>query len=338
MRDSVNFYSQRTYNQLKFSAVHYPYGMLQPGRNSQSENYRYSFQGQEADHEVKGVGNSVNYKYRMHDPRLGRFFAVDPLTSKYPHYTPYQFSGNKLIHAVELEGLEERVIIMQEQKRKDGHSMPLKAVSDSWITYTVESSPDGLHGYGHTGVLVIFLDVNGKKVREVYGNSNIKTGSRPTPGPLKKFDIDKEIEFKQWRDTAGAGGARRKTDDQPSNYEDLIKDQRIMHEWNTKGSAADIVSEGDVDDLGEPDNPMKFQGVYKQREVISITETTTKDKKVKYRATTTAIVHYNVYSNGSRTVKTFSHTTNSNVTWVQLNKPDGVDTDAGDTLYHHQHK
>jgi hypothetical protein len=43
----------------------------------------------------------------MHDPRVGRFFAVDPLTKKYPWYTPYQFSGNKVIHAIELEGLEE---------------------------------------------------------------------------------------------------------------------------------------------------------------------------------------------------------------------------------------
>ena len=43
----------------------------------------------------------------MHDPRIGRFFAVDPLTAKYPWYTPYQFSGNKVIQYVELEGLEE---------------------------------------------------------------------------------------------------------------------------------------------------------------------------------------------------------------------------------------
>jgi len=42
----------------------------------------------------------------MHDPRLGRFFAVDPLTAKYPYYTPYQFSGNRVIDMVELEGLE----------------------------------------------------------------------------------------------------------------------------------------------------------------------------------------------------------------------------------------
>ena len=85
---------------------YYPFGMLQPGRHG-GESYRYGFQGQESDNEIKGQGNSVNYKYRMHDPRLGRFFAVDPLTSKYPHYSPYSFSGNKVIHKIELEGLEE---------------------------------------------------------------------------------------------------------------------------------------------------------------------------------------------------------------------------------------
>ena len=42
----------------------------------------------------------------MHDPRIGRFFAVDPLAPKYPELTPYQFSSNRPIDCVELEGLE----------------------------------------------------------------------------------------------------------------------------------------------------------------------------------------------------------------------------------------
>jgi len=81
--------------------------MLVPQRNYSSPSYRYGFQGQEKDDEIKGNGNSLNYKFRMHDPRIGRFFAMDPLAKKYPWYTPYQFSGNKVIHMVELEGLEE---------------------------------------------------------------------------------------------------------------------------------------------------------------------------------------------------------------------------------------
>lgn len=87
---------------------YYPYGMVMPGRNgAEMDGYRYGFQGQEDDPEIKGEGNSTNYKYRMHDPRIGRFFATDPLTAKYPHYTPYSFSGNRVIDHIELEGLEE---------------------------------------------------------------------------------------------------------------------------------------------------------------------------------------------------------------------------------------
>ena len=42
----------------------------------------------------------------MHDPRIGRFFAVDPLAADSPHNSPYAFSENRVIDGVELEGLE----------------------------------------------------------------------------------------------------------------------------------------------------------------------------------------------------------------------------------------
>jgi RHS repeat-associated protein len=80
--------------------------MLVPNRHDSLEDYRYGFQGQEKDDELKGEGNSLNYTFRMHDPRVGRFFATDPLAPKYPFYSPYQFSGNRVIDMVELEGLE----------------------------------------------------------------------------------------------------------------------------------------------------------------------------------------------------------------------------------------
>jgi RHS repeat-associated protein len=80
--------------------------MLVPNRHGSSDAYRYGFQGQEKDDEIKGEGNSLNYTFRMHDPRVGRFFAVDPLTSKYPYMTPFQFSSNSPIASRELEGLE----------------------------------------------------------------------------------------------------------------------------------------------------------------------------------------------------------------------------------------
>ncbi|MGB1270252.1 MAG: RHS repeat domain-containing protein, partial [Flavobacteriaceae bacterium] len=87
---------------------YYPFGMLVPNRHASSAAYRYGFQGQEKDDELKGEGNSLNYKFRMHDPRVGRFFAVDPLEKDYPWNSPYAFSENEVINATELEGLEKR--------------------------------------------------------------------------------------------------------------------------------------------------------------------------------------------------------------------------------------
>ncbi|MBU3661420.1 MAG: hypothetical protein FGM14_16250 [Flavobacteriales bacterium] len=83
-----------------------PFGVQLDGRTISMDNYRYGFQNQEKDDEIKGAGNSVNYKYRMHDPRVGRFFAVDPLASKYPWNSTYAFSENRVLDAIELEGLE----------------------------------------------------------------------------------------------------------------------------------------------------------------------------------------------------------------------------------------
>ncbi|MCD9611929.1 RHS repeat-associated core domain-containing protein [Tenacibaculum maritimum] len=90
---------------------YYPFGMLVPNRHGQADSYRYGFQGQEKDDEVKGEGNSINYKFRMHDPRVGRFLSIDPLESSFPWNSPYAFSENVVIHATELEGAESKVVI-----------------------------------------------------------------------------------------------------------------------------------------------------------------------------------------------------------------------------------
>ncbi len=114
---------------------YFPYGMLLPNRHESTNAYRYGFQGQEKDDEIKGEGNSINYKYRMHDPRVGRFFAVDPLTAKYPHYTPYSFSGNKVINSIELEGLEDFKITGNDAQFYGGINGKTIPVSKSTANY-----------------------------------------------------------------------------------------------------------------------------------------------------------------------------------------------------------
>ncbi|MDI9318910.1 MAG: RHS repeat-associated core domain-containing protein [Phycisphaerales bacterium] len=72
----------------------------------EKDNYRFGFNGQEKDNEAKGIGNSINYEARIQDTRLGRFLSVDPLTSKFPMLTPYQFASNNPIWMVDMDGLE----------------------------------------------------------------------------------------------------------------------------------------------------------------------------------------------------------------------------------------
>ena len=81
--------------------------MFLPGRKySAGSGYRYGFNGKENDNEVKGDGNQQYYEARDYDTRLGRLFAIDPLTSSYPELTPYQFAENTPIQAVDFLGLQ----------------------------------------------------------------------------------------------------------------------------------------------------------------------------------------------------------------------------------------
>jgi len=125
-----------------------PFGVQLDGRTIENGSYRYGFQGQEKDDEVKGNGNSVNYKYRMHDPRVGRFFAVDPLSPKYPWNSSYAFSENMVIHMVELEGLEAAKPSKQMQKIADkfGSSSTSEKEEPEINITPLPSIVDGLSG------------------------------------------------------------------------------------------------------------------------------------------------------------------------------------------------
>jgi RHS repeat-associated protein len=139
MQNSSSFFQGQARFRNGFYALYSsPFGVELKGRNlkkNNAKNYRFGFQGQEGDDQIKGDGNSVNYKYRMHDPRLGRFFAVDPLSGKYPYYSSYQFSGNRVIDAIELEGAELKCIKVVLATHADGtiyvkSAVVLKIVED----------------------------------------------------------------------------------------------------------------------------------------------------------------------------------------------------------------
>ncbi|PAM93702.1 hypothetical protein B4N84_15610 [Flavobacterium sp. IR1] len=86
---------------------YYPFGMQVPTRHGQSDSYRFGYNGKENDNEVMGEGNFQDYGMRNYNPRIGRFFTVDPLAKSFAHYSSYQFAGNTPIQAIDLDGAEE---------------------------------------------------------------------------------------------------------------------------------------------------------------------------------------------------------------------------------------
>ncbi len=73
---------------------------------------RYKYVGKERDEET----GLYYYGARYYAAWLFRFVSVDPLQFKYPHYTPYQYAGNKPVSYIDLDGLEEAKTDSPDQK------------------------------------------------------------------------------------------------------------------------------------------------------------------------------------------------------------------------------
>jgi RHS repeat-associated protein len=84
---------------------YYPFGSTMAGRKYNQGTYRYGFNGKEEDKEW-GSQMIQDYGFRIYNPTIGKFLSVDPLSSSYPWYTPYQFAGNKPIKFIDLDGLD----------------------------------------------------------------------------------------------------------------------------------------------------------------------------------------------------------------------------------------
>jgi RHS repeat-associated protein len=103
---------------LGFAAIqqethYYPFGMKMEGlfyqNTTQNNVNKILYQGQEIQDELD-LG-WYQFKWRMYNPEIGKFMSVDPLAEKYYYNSTYAFSENKVINAVELEGLEARIIV-----------------------------------------------------------------------------------------------------------------------------------------------------------------------------------------------------------------------------------
>ncbi len=142
----------------------------------------------------------------MYDPRVGRFFAVDPLTAKYPWNSPYAFSENRVIDGVELEGREKLKVAINSEPTPD---KPGTAKISITLDYMVVTSGRG----------AVSDDINPTTFHNTYsrGNGTYYMTSLPTATNKGTFLSGK---YARWA---------RKTEGGNSKFQQKLKDAGIQY-------------------------------------------------------------------------------------------------------------
>lgn len=131
-----------------FPAIHI--GNLVWSKNA-TRCHRFGFNGKEKTDEWQGAGMNYDYGFRIHDPRLGRFLSVDPLTQDFPWYSPYQYAGNKPVWCRDIDGLEDGVsttMMVNNWERQDKKYANGEITWDEYVTSRTRSQM----AYGIGGV------------------------------------------------------------------------------------------------------------------------------------------------------------------------------------------
>jgi len=162
------------------------------------QNKEKTFQGQRFDDDF-GL-NWVQFKWRNHDPQIGRFVENDPLSDKYVYNSTYAFSENKVTAHVELEGLESKPI------NGDNANMPIISTTlitkfINWLSGVSNGSnnstqPDGVsftHKDGQ-GANTKSKNPTGPSVKldnlmDAANGANMLSPLKPKPGESQWFDM-----------------------------------------------------------------------------------------------------------------------------------------------------
>jgi len=147
---------------------YYPFGMLQPGMYAEDNTlrYRFGFNGMLRDDDMtdklstgppvdEGRGNSYDFGARMYNPRVTRFFSLDPMKAAFTWQSPYVFAGNDPIRYIDFNGegpwetimfgLKHPVaapIIGDANKSNNISSVTGRFAARSGLTYRFSNGPD----------------------------------------------------------------------------------------------------------------------------------------------------------------------------------------------------
>ena len=157
---------------------YYPFGLTMAGISSKAagtlQNKEKTFQGQKFDDDL-GL-NWVQFKWRNHDPQIGRFIELDPLAIDYVYNSPYSFSENHVTSHIELEGLEKVSI-------QDIKSPYVRAFLQPSVTQAGQKMANNID---NAGSLKVGVAGGGVGFRGSLGPFNLKLGAS---GPQASMTI-----------------------------------------------------------------------------------------------------------------------------------------------------
>lgn len=176
--------------------------MVAVGRNWESGTaYRYGFNGVEKTTEVSGERNHYEFKFREYDPRIGKFWSIDPLAASYPWNSPYAFAENRVIDGKDLEGLEwsyygddgKQIDIIDKTTNED----KLKITGVRWAGYDVDDKGNKTpkagtvataYTFGVKGMATSSVNSEGNGVQTWQSYESLSTGDKTADKNISTLD------------------------------------------------------------------------------------------------------------------------------------------------------
>ena len=140
-----------------------------------SGSYRFGYQGSEKDNEVSGDGNSYTTEFRQLDPRLGRWFSVDPVFQ--PWQSPYTSMDNDPINLNDVYGDKAGDKGPEIVNRKTNGPSKIKSLITRAGHY-IERKWNSFTGQEYKNEANAFADKYGISRDDVSYGKNAKTGQK----------------------------------------------------------------------------------------------------------------------------------------------------------------